>query len=353
MVAGEFAVLEPYHHLIVMAVDRFVYTTIQESEKNEVTLKDYKLFNLDWKFSNGKVNFTSSDDRLTFVKDAIATALTYLQENNIPPDAFSLTIESELDDHESGLKYGLGSSAAVVTSIITAILTQFLHKPSRELIFKLAAISHIKTQGNGSGADIAASTYGGLINYTSFQAEWLIDQLKSATSLSQLVEKKWKYLFIEQVELPKDIQVCIGWTGKPASTRSLVSYIKALKTTQPESYKTFLHKSEQAIQLIIHGMNHDDHESFFNGIRDNRIALAEIGKLANVEIETDKLHKLSIEAENYSGAGKLSGAGGGDCGIAFIPKNYSCQDLHNAWRKLGILPLPLNVNPSGARVIKE
>src|SRR5699024_356774 len=157
---------------------------------------------------------------------------------------------------------------------------------------------HIKTQGNGSGADIAASTYGGLINYTSFQAEWLIDQLKSATSLSQLVEKKWKYLFIEQVELPKDIQVCIGWTGKPASTRSLVSYNKALKTTQPESYKTFLHKSEQAIQLIIDGVKNNDKDSFFTGIRDNRVALAEIGKRANVEIETDKLHKLSIEAEN-------------------------------------------------------
>src|SRR5690625_6487725 len=80
-----------------------------------------------------------------------------LSEKSITLDNITLTIKSELDD-ESGVKYGLGSSAAVVTSVISALLTQFLpEEPSAMLIFKLAAISHVKTQGSGSGADVAAS----------------------------------------------------------------------------------------------------------------------------------------------------------------------------------------------------
>lgn len=350
MVAGEFAVLEPYHYLVVMAVDRFVYTTIQDSKRNVVTLKDFHLHHLEWNFDGEKVIFTTGDSRLSFVKDAIATALTYLQEINVSTEAFSLTVNSELDDNESGLKYGLGSSAAVVTSLITAILTKFLpHPPAQEVIFKLAAISHIKTQGNGSGADIAASTYGGVLTYTSFQAEWLKGQLQEETSLVKLIQKKWKYLSIERVQFPSTIQVCIGWTGTPASTGNLVNHIKSLKDTKPMKYESFLHKSEEAVQLILDGMKADKVEPFYAGIRQNREALALLGENANVEIETEKLYNLSMEAERFGGTGKLSGAGGGDCGIAFISSLNSYKDLYEAWRRLGIKPLYLNMHPEGSK----
>ncbi len=351
MVAGEFAVLEPYHHLLVMAVDRFVYTKIQASDNNVVTLKNFNLNNLEWKFTENRVEFSTSDSRLSFIKDAIATVLTYLKENEIFPEPFSLTVNSELDDVESGLKYGLGSSAAVVTSIINAILITFLPEPpSRKLIFKLAAISHIKTQGNGSGADIAASTYGGVINYTSFQAEWLNEELKKESSIVKLAEKNWKYLSIEQVNFPENLELFIGWTGSPASTGSLVSHIKTLKHTKPERYHLFLENSECAVDLILDGINQNNRKSFLEGIRKNRMALSQIGEDAGVEIETEKLYKLSMVAEQFDGAGKLSGAGGGDCGIAFIPSDKASKDLFKKWIEMNIKPLDIKLCPTGSTI---
>src|SRR5699024_2172046 len=157
MVAGEFAVLEPHHQLIVMAVDRYLSTTIRDNDKNEVHLEDFKLYNQRFHFNGEQVVFEKEGPAIRFVKGALTTVFQYLQEKGIQPTSFSLSIQSELDDQVTGQKYGLGSSAAVVTSVVTAVLAKFLRrKPDQELIFKLAAISHVKTQGNGSGADIAA-----------------------------------------------------------------------------------------------------------------------------------------------------------------------------------------------------
>ena len=212
MIAGEFAVLEPYQNLIVMAVDRFVYATIEDSEENLLTLENFDLQNLHWNYRDKGIHIDSTDERVNFVEQAMSTACNYLREQSIPLVPFALKINSELDDQ--GIKYGLGSSAAVVTAVIATILNKHLaDPPSEKLIFKLAAISHVKTQGNGSGADIAASTYGGVLQYSSFQAVWLLEELKRAYTLTELIEKDWKYLTIKQIELPRS---CLLYTSDAA-----------------------------------------------------------------------------------------------------------------------------------------
>lgn len=353
MVAGEFAVLEPYHQLIVTAVDRFLYTTIQDSKIFEVHIENYKLFHQRFHFDGREAKFEKEGKAIRFVKSALTTTLTYLREKNIDVTPFTLTIQSELDDTKSGQKYGLGSSAAVVTSVTTAILTKFLNdKPNKEIIFKLAAIAHTKTQGSGSGADIAASTYGGVLKYASFQAEWLLAKLEQMESLRKFVEEeKWTYLTIEQLQLPPSLFFCVGWTGKPASTKSLVGEIKRLKEKDPKSYEQFLENSKRAVQLIVRGMEENDIDQFYKGIENNRKALSEIGQIANVEIETKKLYILSIEAKRFGGAGKLSGAGGGDCGIAFVPSKEASEKLHKSWLEKGIKPLKIGIYSNGSEKV--
>mgnify|MGYP001420584419 CR=1 FL=1 len=350
MVAGEFAVLEPYHQLIVMAVDRFLYTTIKDNKTNEVHIKDFKLYNQRFHFDGKRVNFEKEGPAIRFVKDALTITLTYLKEKKIYPKPFSLTIKSELDDQETGQKYGLGSSAAVVTSVVTAVLTKFLPEtPSKELIFKLASISHIKTQGNGSGADIAASTYGGILLFSSFQAEWLLTEIENANSVKEIVEKDWTYLSIRSLKFPTQVQLVVGWTGKPASTKSLVSEIREMKKdNRNKYYEAFLKESKRAVLRIVEGMENDDAKMFTTGIEQNRKALSEVGKRADVEIETEKLYTLSKEANKLGGVGKLSGAGGGDCGIAFLPMDKDVAPLEEAWQKNGIKPLKMNVHPYGS-----
>ena len=351
MVAGEFAVLEPYQNLIVMAVDRFIYATIKDSKENLLTLENFHLQNLHWDYQNKGIQIDSNDKRVNFVEQAMTVACNYLQEQSIPLNSFSLKINSELDD-DSGLKYGLGSSAAVVTAVITAILCKHLKEaPSPMLIFKLAAISHVKIQGNGSGADIAASTYGGILQYSSFQAEWLLQELSSSDTLTTLVEKNWKYLTIKKIEYPERLSLSVGWTGEPASTAKLVDEILKLKIDNPSQFQRFLTDSKLAVDEILNSVIRGSISDLLEGIKKNRRCLAVIGKAAGIEIETNLLAELADVAELLGGAGKLSGAGGGDCGIAFIPSIEKVDKLLKAWIKVGIKPLSIQPYSKGAHLI--
>src|SRR5699024_4064419 len=108
----------------------------------------------------------------------------------------------------------------------------------------------------------------------------------------------------------------VGWTGKPASTVKLVDKILQQKKQNPTVFNNFLQKSEEAVQILLAGMEKEDLSYIFKGVRANRSALDEIGRLANTPIETPLLTSLCDLAEEYNGAGKPSGAGGGDCGIS-------------------------------------
>lgn len=348
MVAGEFAVLVPYHHLAVTAVDRFVYAAIEDSPERRLSLEDFGLYHLSWHFDNDELVISSDDKRISFVQEAMRITCTYLKEQGIPIDEFHLSIRSELND-QSGVKYGLGSSAAVVSAVVTAIYARFFNgKLDKDVIFKLAALAHVRTQGNGSGADIAASVYGGVLRYSSFQAEWLLKQYEKAASISELLAVNWKYLSIKPLELPQTVQFCVGWTGSPASTVKLVDMILKLKETNPNAFEQFLQNSERAVHIFFQGMEESSSDLIFQGIKANRQALRDVGIQANAPIETPLLTTLCDLADEFGGAGKPSGAGGGDCGIAFIPGTERAAGLFDIWEKAGVKPLDIKSHPKGA-----
>lgn len=353
MIAGEFAVLEPHHQLSVMAVDRYVYADLTLCEENLLTLHNFDLEHLRWELTTEGMVIQTDDPRVNFVQKAMETALSFLQEKQADIKPFHLRINSELDD-KSGKKYGLGSSAAVVTAVVAAILNQFSKEDATdEIIFKLAAVSHVAIQGNGSGADVAASSYGGLLKYTSFQADWLLEAYNEANAIHELLTKDWTYFSVSSIPIPDDVYFCVGWTGSPASTGSLVSQILTLKKKAPKKFEQFLSNSEAAVATFLQGMNEGDHEKLFEGIKQNRQALATVGKEANVAIETPMLGTLCDLAEQLGGAGKPSGAGGGDCGIAFMPSKEKAEALLEAWREAGIKPLDIHPDRRGAAILKK
>lgn len=352
MIAGEFAVLEPYHKLAAMAVNRFVEIDIESSESKKLTLEKFMLSNLEWSFNQGKVTIVSEDNRVNFVQEAMTIACMYLLEKHIPIDDISIRVKSELDDKKTGKKFGLGSSAAVSVGIIKAILQWHLKESlSPEQVFKLASIAHIAAQGNGSGADVAASSYGGVIQYSSFQAEWLRKEYQHSSSLMELLHKDWKYFSAKQIELPSDLYLCIGWTGSPASTGNLVDKIMDLKNSNILKYQEFLSESEEAVDNFLTGIESKDLPLLLKGIKKNRAALVAVGKEAKTELETPMIKRLCDIAEELGGAGKQSGAGGGDCGIAFMPTEESAKNLICSWQKEGIIPLELKPYQYGASAL--
>lgn len=354
MIAGEYAVLEPSYKGIVVAVDRYITAHICLSNENLLSLPQLGLEDISWTIKDHKVVFTVEDSQLTFIQNAIFVVSEYLKEKSIELKPFSLRVESQLNNDESGKKYGLGSSAAIVVAMISAILSvqeidDEFRKP--DIIFKLSVLAHYITQKSGSGADIAAAVYGGWLQYSTFNGTWLQRELENGTNISNLIDKSWPNLFINILTPPTDLRLAVGWTKEVASTRSMIEQIYKFRQRNPQDYCEFLDESRIAVEALIESFKRDKVEEAIKNLTLNREALLKLGERAGVQIETEKLKKLCLIAESF-GSGKPSGAGGGDCGIAFLKKDLTIEDLYRAWKLNDIIPLQLSVSKQGVNIEK-
>ncbi|QAA31808.1 phosphomevalonate kinase [Clostridium manihotivorum] len=352
MIAGEYAVLEPNQKAIVVAVNRYVNIHIEPSKKNELFLPQLGLENIAWEIIDEKVKFSVGDARLNFIENSIAVANQYLKENFIEIRPFRLLVNSELDDTTTGEKYGLGSSAAIVVSVISAILS--IHwiskdKPSLEQIFKLSAIAHLRTQKSGSGADIAASVYGGWLEYSSFSSKWVIYELRQNKSIIDIINQKWPNLSIKKLLPPPELQLAVGWTKSPISTAPMIKSVHNFKQNNTEKYNYFLRESLHAVEAMIDGFERNDCNKAIKSLNQNRKALQSLEEASSITIETETLKRLCSIAERF-GSGKSSGAGGGDCGIAFLEGSNNKKELYEAWKHNDIKPLNLEVAKVGVSV---
>jgi phosphomevalonate kinase len=349
LIAGEYAVLEPNQKAVVMAVNRYVSAYVEPSRQNQLSLPQLGLEDVTW---DQNIQFNLLDPRLNFIQNSIKVVQQYLSENSITLEPFRLRIKSELDSTETGKKYGLGSSAAVVTAVVSAILMMYedkLEPITLDKVFKLAALAHIKTQKSGSGVDIAASVYGGLLVYSSFQQDWVLNELNKGGSLNELIRKQWPHLSVRTINTPSHLTLCVGWTKEPASTALMIKKAQYFKFSHPHEYNQFLRESSIAVSHFIQGLDQIEDNLILSGLTENRKALLRFAEKAGITIETPKLKDLCSIANRF-GSGKSSGAGGGDCGIALIKNKESIEKVFNAWRTKDILPLNLAISKTGSSV---
>jgi phosphomevalonate kinase len=352
LIAGEYAVLEPNQQAVVIAVNRYISAYIEPSEQNLLSLPQLGFLNVTWEMNTEDVQFNVSDPQLNFIRNSISVVKKYLSESSVKFQPFHLTIKSELDDPATGKKYGLGSSAAVVVSVVSAIL--MLHsgekiRPTLEQVYKLSAIAHLKTQKNGSGVDIAASTFGGWLCYSSLQPNWVLNELQQENTLTALMAKPWPNLSITPLTAPSNLQLCVGWTGEAAKTGPMIEKVEQFRSTNLESYNEFLKRNCSAVNQLLKSFELNDCIGAISSLTQNRKALMMLSEQADITIETSKLKNLSQLAEKM-GSGKSSGAGGGDCGIAFVKGDGYIEELHKAWKNAGIIPLNLCVSEEGVSV---
>lgn len=347
-IAGEYAILEKDQHAVVIAVDRYMYGIIQPSDINQLSLPQLGYEQVYWEESGGDIVFSVPSEKLTFIKESIILVNQLLKESQIQQRAFSLKVTSQLDDGK-GKKYGLGSSAAITVTVIISLLHFYNMRPEMMTIYKLAAIAHYRAQGNGSCADIAASTYGGWLQYSMFRPEWLRNEIKQGTKLVELLNLDWPGLHIQSLTPPADLNLAVGWTKNAASTAPMVKSIQSLKDKNDAVFSQFLNKSKQAVSNLVDSFIQKDCNQAIVCLAENREALHALSELATVEIETPELKTL-IEIANKYGSGKSSGAGGGDCGIAFVKNRENVDQLKQEWKNKEIFPLEINVSIIGATV---
>lgn len=342
-IAGEYAVVETGYPAIVVAMNQFVTVTVEEAaDFGSILSKQYQENSLYWRREGGNLVFDNRDNPFHYILSAIRLTEQYAVQCGKQLGLYKLAVDSDLDSTD-GKKYGLGSSAAVTVATVKA-LNEFYHlKMSAPQLYKLAAIAHLEVQGNGSLGDIAASVYGGWIAYRSFDKEWLA-AARQRYSLGELLEMEWPQLQIELLTPPENLRLLVGWTGSPASTSQLVDKIALAKAQRRDDYAAFLADSERTIENLIAGFRAQSLHAIQQGINDNRRLLARLADFSGVEIETAPLRRLREIADDFGGAAKFSGAGGGDCGIVIIDRDKPVAPLLSRWREAAIEPLQLRVH---------
>lgn len=333
MFSGEWSVLELGNLSIVTAVDKYVSCTISKFDKMRLVIREY---GIDAKFSIEKNKvFGLEEKKLSFVRAAIEVVSEYLGKL----DNFLIqTVNEGTDSVFDGKPYklGFGSSAAVTVSVVAALFAfhgrNIALRKEKDIIFKLATIAHFKAQGKvGSGFDIAASTYGGLIIYKRFDPAFI-----EKKSLKELVTEPWPDLYIEEIDFPEDLKILVGWTKSSASTKEMINQMSLFKKEKADLYNEIINDINYTTRELISEIKKCNEEKIIKHVKENELLLRKLTKHSSVNIETKELRAMSEAADEAGGAGKLSGAGGGDCGIAICFDAKTAKKIEESWNKIGI-----------------
>ena len=361
MLSGEWSVLENGVPCIVLAVDSRVSATAKESKVFELHAPDVGLVHVKGAILESTISWTTVLDEkqkeaILLPRHAIETALKFLQAKGVRAKTFSVETASSISSAAlpSGekKKIGFGSSAAAVASIVASVLK--LHgigvssQEGKETVYKLAALAHFFGQGKvGSAFDIAASVFGGALVYTRFDDKWLAEQAASGKSVAEIAELQWKGFSAKNISLPKDFELCVGWTGKSASTKELVLKIRGFKKENEAGYWKTINAIKAVTERLIKAIGANDKEKILALVKENRVLLKELSDKSKNNLETPELAKLSDLAVECGAAGKFSGAGGGDCAIAVCFDGKTAEKVKRAWKENGFIPIEVKIAEKG------
>ena len=123
-----------------------------------------------------------------------------------------------------------------ILCIVTSSIFDIESKSAKDIVYKLSTIAHYFAQGKvGSAFDVAASTYGGATVYKRFDPDFLIKELGSKT-VKEVAEKEWSGFYAENLKIPDDFILLVGWTLESASTSAMVKQMDGFKNNNREEY---------------------------------------------------------------------------------------------------------------------
>ena len=347
-IAGEYAVVEPGHRAVLVAVDRFITLRVTPCSPaggyaGTIRSRLYDTGSRPWRHrpQDGLAEAVGGDD--DYVISAIRVVEALVAEGGGRLGSFNLGISSELDEAD-GRKLGLGSSAAVTVATVRAVAGFYGLSLDDSRVYKLAMLASDAVQPIGSGGDIAASAVTGWVDYASPDRVWLRRARQRAQArggTGDLLESDWPGLCLRRLPVPS-VRLQVGWTGAPASTPALVADVQT-RSHGADDYTVFLRDSQDCLARLITAIEDDDAARIMRQIARNRALLAGLSRIGGRTIETAELARLVEIALDHGATAKSSGAGGGDCGIALCPPATDLVALRAAWETAGIRPLDLSV----------
>jgi mevalonate kinase len=205
---------------------------------------------------------------------------------------------------------GFGSSAAI-TVVTHAALRAWLGEPDdlRELF--LSARQTIRdVQGMGSGADVAASVFGGVVGY---RAEP-----------------------IEIHPVPVSFPLTAVYSGSKLPTPEVISIVEARRAKEPQRFAEIFMQMEQTSFAALAALRAGDWKLF------GSLLNAGQGLMEAIGVSNEKLDAIVAElrADPAVYGGKISGSGLGDCAVGW---GRARNDIRSGE------PIPVNVEAAGVR----
>lgn len=356
-IAGEYAVVEPGQAAVLIAVDRCITVRLTESEgAGRIHSSEYGQAPVVWRREDDGEHIIVDERPFDYVLSAISTVEELRSGRGASPRYFDLEISSELNDSD-GRKFGLGSSAAVTVATIAALDEFYRLGLTLTERFKLAVLATIAISTKASGGDLAASTFGGWIRYSSPDRAALHAHREAHGVVSAMSCSEWAGCSARRVTPPSSLDLLVGWTGSPASTEHLVKRVHTPRERTDESSTdsspapqkarplvSFAAESHTLVDDLVAAFDADDAEASLTAIRSVRALLRRLSDSTGSLIETEALHDLCEIAEAHGAAAKPSGAGGGDCGIALAHSHTEAQTILSGWEAAGIRPLDLGAH---------
>ena len=255
---------------------------------------------------------------------------------NLPP------LEIILDTHEFYLpekkqKLGLGSSAALTVALVQGLLAHLNPKDDRITnplkLFRLAEKIHYTAQGKkGSGIDIAASCFGGIIHF-------------------QKISVRNKPSFkIVSAGVPENLLILPVWTGISASTADLVKQVNDFRKRNANRYEKIIRNLSDISQLACQAFLNKEVHTYLNYCGNYYQKLKELGKASQVNIISDVHQKLWSIANDTGAYYKPSGAGGGDIGLVLTDSREIGQRVSQNLLRSRFEILKLGPSPGGSEI---
>lgn len=358
--SGEWSVLEVGNPGIVTSVNKRVFVEIEESDKISISIDDFGIKDLEAGFDGNELEWKRelSDKEAgdtQFIRGSIEAALKYLGDR--AKKGFRIRSwgeQSQVEIDGEVKKVGFGSSAASVVATVAAVFAlngEDIHRREiKDRIYKLSATAHYFVQGKvGSAFDVAASTYGGVFVYKRFDPKWLMGKLEAGEDLKSVIDQEWPAFEVEELEIPEDFNLSIGWTKESASTSAMVKQLNEWAKSNQEEYKRLYDQIANLVRELIPEWKNKNRQRIIELLRKNEDLLRELGEKSGVNIETPGLKALSEIANRNGAAGKLSGAGGGDCGIAISFGKETADKVKEEWKNSDLYIIDATVDHDGVK----
>ncbi len=311
MLSGEYAVLRGAP-AIVAAVDHRAVARVDacEGATSSVTAPGFSEHSGRFEWQDGRVNWLEAGDDFALLEAVLDAGQPTFSSS------VCVSLDTSAFHAAGGAKLGLGSSAALCAAIATAL------DDTVDLAPALVAMSaHRNFQsGRGSGADVAASLAGGVIDY-------------------RMEESGWTCL-----DWPEGLHYRLYYSGTSAST--------------PDKIRSF-----DSIEV---GAEFDELVALSNEIaerfREPTVfgLLGAFARYADALRTFDVVSGLGIYANGHAimadraRAGQLiykpCGAGGGDIGIALAHDVDLLEAFDGDASELGFEPMDARIDQNGARL---